>query len=335
MSRGLETIVQERAFLQWFFQMRSPTFWLSFHAPYACRHSGACCSSGWDIGIETVRVPAVSRALAEGRLQAPVEWHRAVAGAPDEVAGTLVTERGHCVFHQAPGCAIHGSLGHTALPSACQHFPRIALLDSRGVFVTLSHYCPTAASLLFDESGPVAIVEGPPALPNGDVPEGLDARAALPPLETPRRLMGWGDYAAWEGRAVNLLMTASSPQSALDMLDPRAPVPSDDTLLDRLRDAVPPPYSWTPFPASVPVDGECSVVVARYLAAHAFASWTAYQGNGLRCTVLYLRLVLAVLKSELGRGHSLREAIRQADLVLRHLADRQLLADALSDIAAR
>lgn len=282
-------------------------------------------------------MPAVTEAITDGRLQAPVRWHRHIEGAPDEVAGVLaVAERGHCVFHQAPGCAIHGALGHAAIPSACQHFPRIALLDPRGVFVTLSHYCPTAASLLIDTPGPVTIVEGPPALPDGEIPEGLDARDALPPLETPRRLMGWASYAAWERRAVKLLTEASAPRAALNALAPNTPGPSDETLLDIVRNAVPRPYSWTPVMAPARVDWRASSAgVGRYLAAHAFASWMAYQGNGLRCTVLYLHLVLAVLKSELGRGDSLLDAIRQADLVLRHLADRQALAHALSELAVR
>ena len=42
--------------------------------------------------------------------------------------------------------------------------------------------------------------------------------------------------------------------------------------------------------------------VRRWLAARAFASWLALQGEGLRTTVLGLRLALAVLTAELHRG---------------------------------
>jgi hypothetical protein len=59
----------------------------------------------------------------------------------------------------------------------------------------------------------------------------------------------------------------------------------------------------------------------------------AYQGNGLLATVLYLRTVLTVVRSELARGRSLIDAIRQADLLLRHLIDRQVLATGLSRLA--
>jgi hypothetical protein len=308
----------------------TPTFWLSFHEPYVCRHSGVCCSSDWDIDIESSRIPLIDRAIARGQLSAPVQWYRTVAGTPDDVGGVLARSgAGRCVFHTDPGCAIHTALGDEAMPSACQHFPRIALLDPRGVSVTLSHYCPTAASLLVDARGPVSIVKGPPVLPGGALPEGLDARDALPPLETPGRLMDWDAYSAWESRAVDLLTTVIPVEGVLDLLDPGAAVVDDRTLFEIARTSVPAPYGWPSFVASQDAASADAQVVGRYLAAHAFAAWTAYQGDGLRSTVRYLRLVLAVLKTELARRGSLIEAIRQSDLLLRHLADRRLLSDHL------
>jgi hypothetical protein len=91
---------------------------------------------------------------------------------------------GACVFLE-PGprglCSIHRHAGPGALPSACRHFPRTVLSDGRGTFFSLSHYCPTAAMLLFD-SAPLTIVEAAPPL-KIDAPEGLEARGVLPPLE--------------------------------------------------------------------------------------------------------------------------------------------------------
>ena len=58
-------------------------------------------------------------------------------------------------------CAIHRVLGHDALPSACRHFPRAAVTDDLGTFVTLSHFCPTAASMLFRDDVELSIVEAP------------------------------------------------------------------------------------------------------------------------------------------------------------------------------
>jgi hypothetical protein len=152
-----------------------PTYWLSMHVPYVCQHAGVCCSSRWPIPVERARVSTVQLLRRDG------SWLRAVEGEPADVAGVLaVSDSGQCVFHDQ-GCEIHRAFGSGALPSACQHFPRQVLIDPRGVFVTLSHYCPTAADLLFSHRGPVVIVEGPPALAEGEV-EGIDARDVLPPV---------------------------------------------------------------------------------------------------------------------------------------------------------
>jgi hypothetical protein len=80
--------------------------------------------------------------------------------------------------------------------------------------------------------------------------------------------------------------------------------------------------------------------VRRWLAAKAFASWLALQGEGLRTAVVGLRVALGVLRAEALRGcaeagrpldaHLLKEAIRRADLLLVHLADPEALARRLS-----
>ena len=46
-------------------------------------------------------------------------------------------------------CAVHRQLGRETLPSACRDFPRVVTLTPLGVSITLSHYCPTAAGMLF------------------------------------------------------------------------------------------------------------------------------------------------------------------------------------------
>ena len=40
----------------------------------------------------------------------------------------------------------------------------MVLHDPRGTFISLSHFCPTAAGMLFDDGPPVAIVDAPAAL---------------------------------------------------------------------------------------------------------------------------------------------------------------------------
>lgn len=310
--------------------MRARAFWLSFHARYACRGAGACCSSGWDIPIERVRIEAIQRAIHDSHLRAPVSWLKQIDGAPDDVAGVLALgERGHCVFH-GEGCAIHSALGHAAMPVACQHFPRVVLIDPRGVFVTLSHYCPTAAAMLLEDEGPVSIVEGPPALPDGAMPEGLDARDAWPPLRAPRLLMDLEEYGAWERDIVQRLAASDAPQQVINELLGDMRCPGDEQLFDLARASVPAPYSWSGrvngrvLPA-LSERNDSARVEGRFLAAHAFACWMAYQGNGLVSIAIYLRLVLAVLRAELMRQQSVLEAIRQSDLLLRHLIDRDTL----------
>jgi hypothetical protein len=80
--------------------------------------------------------------------------------------------------------------------------------------------------------------------------------------------------------------------------------------------------------------------VRRYLASRAFATWTAYQGLGIRTIVRAIAWALGVLRVEAARqcaGSSrelnedlLVEAVRAADLLLVHLASPQDLADRLS-----
>ena len=107
-------------------------FWLNFQLPYACRHSGVCCTSGWPIPVEKRGVPAIEETIARTAIPLRVEpWLVTSPDLPDDVAGTLaLRENGHCVFFEAgrPGCAIH-----QVKPASCAHFPFVFLFDQRGV----------------------------------------------------------------------------------------------------------------------------------------------------------------------------------------------------------
>ena len=80
--------------------------------------------------------------------------------------------------------------------------------------------------------------------------------------------------------------------------------------------------------------------LTRYLAAKAFASWTAYQGRGVLTIVRGLDAALALVRVEAARqcrdagrlldGALLREAFRLADFLLNHLAVGEDLAAAWS-----
>jgi len=151
-------------------------FSLNVHASYACRHSGACCTAGWSIPVE----PHL-RSLVRS------EW---LLPEPDGACPEYDRKSGLC--------RIHRDHGESSLPASCHHFPRRALLDDRGTFVNLSHFCPTAAGLLVDFEGPVAVVADPPAFPAERGYEGMDARGEWPPLLRANVLFDPESFGMWE-----------------------------------------------------------------------------------------------------------------------------------------
>ena len=397
---------------------------LSFHAGYRCRNTGVCCSSGWDIPVE--REMHLRNALASGRLRIPEATiastlpgaltgrgdacFRSVPGLPHGSRVVLASHSsGRCIFLESDRrCAIHRQLGLEALPSACRDFPRVVTLTPLGVSITLSHYCPTAAGMLFapvtprdprqpgPEGSAVRILESPAGFPPSWPYEGLEARDALPPLRRPGVLMDWPSLERWEQFAVSVLGDdRRTPEAALDVLAeaaerarrwnpedgplgewlllsfrgaPSASGDEESTGAGRSLARRPPPNAlgmieaWrlvaecVPHRALLPPAPESlddadlglvapgwpslAVPVRRWLAAKAFASWLALQGEGLRTTALGLRVALGVLRAEAARGCAeagrtldaelLKEAVRRADLLLVHLADPAELAKRLS-----
>jgi hypothetical protein len=303
-------------------------------------------------------------ALATGALASPRgTGDAALFTAPGEAPGdtpALLGVKDHvCVFFDAERgrlCAVQRALGHDALPLACRQFPRVSLRDPRGVSVTLSHYCPTAASLL-GSPRPVTIVRDAPAFPEGAEYSGLDATKALPPLLKPDVLMDWESWWLWESSSVDLLGNGGgSPEEALARLDAAVNDvarwrPDEGPLAARVRDAVDrarsqPAGDWQPSadwlaarrrlalraipddlhgaipdPAAQPRALD-PILLKQYLAAHAFANWTALLGRGLKAWQRSIEAAYALVQS----GWS----VRDADLLLRHLADPRELASACS-----
>jgi hypothetical protein len=304
---------------------------------------------------------------------------------PDGAAAMLErTDSGECVFleRETKLCIVHRDVGEAALPATCRYFPRLAVRDERGTFITLSHFCPTAASMLFRDHCPVEIVARPRAFPPGDY-EGLIATTNdLPPLLSPHMLMDLAGYSAWERHMVaRCAEDGISPEAALATLVRDARLlrewkPGGMELVDAVRDL--PPYiehrrpSTSALEASLtlyeqvmdavpedlrPQSDESGLDTAfvdlvspawprlhtplnRYLAAKAFASWTAYQGRGIMTIVRGLEAALAVVRLESARQcrnarHALdaallRDAFRSADFLLNHLAVGEDLAAAWS-----
>ena len=367
---------------------------LSIHADYRCRHSGACCTADWDVPVELPLFKTLDEALSAGRVMPQgVDENSAVLIVEDQLPGDTAamvarTATGDCVFyHRNSGlCVIHRDLGEPMLPATCRHFPRVAVRDARGTFISLTHYCPTAAAALFRDDVRIEIIESPPAFPEADYQGLVVTSDDWPPLLRPDCLADFKSYTAWERHMVaRCADEALSPESVTATLerDARivrtvspvtgaaivnaigrlpvdgvdAPVPESlDASLARYLEVVNAiPDEWRPEPDTRDLD-ECyrchvaaewtsyAAPLRRYLAAKAFASWTAYQGRGFLTIVRGLEAALALVRVEAVRrcrdadrpldADLLREAFREADFALNHLAAGDELAETWSEVEA-
>jgi Fe-S-cluster containining protein len=361
---------------------------LRFHADYRCRHSGACCTANWDVPVELPIYRSLSEAVAAEKLHTfdippPDGAFIVEPDLPDDAAAILERDdEGRCVFYARDSrqCVVHRDLGEAALPATCRHFPRVAVQDQRGISISLSHFCPTAAGMLFREDA-VEIVAAPPAFPEADY-EGLVVTADdLPPLLTPRMLMDLDGYTAWERHMVARCSNVQRPPGSViatlwrdaqrlagwkpggaTLRDAIAQLPTEyvdasdepglHTSLRRHREVIEAvPDDLRPDADEEGLEDAMRAHVApewprfhapvnRYLAAKAFASWTAYQGRGIRTIVRGLDAALALVRVEAARQcrnaaraldrDLLLEAFREADFLLNHLAVGEDLADAWS-----
>jgi hypothetical protein len=258
------------------------------------------------------------------------------------------------------------------------------LSDSRGTFVSLSHYCPTAALLLFRDDATLEPVLDPPMCA-GRALEGFDATESYPPLLRRGVLFDVAAYDTWERFVVRtfasedlmpecvLARIATAAESIRSWTLAQGPlrtrvqqatesephIPDDATFaldaLERLyleiaatipeglsRPTLPDEFAATDARLVRPTWSEFARPIRYFLAAHAFGSWIAYQGDGIRTMVHSLVGALAVLRVEAVR-HAARagrvldaglllEAVRAADMLLVHLASRERMALTFSRI---
>jgi Fe-S-cluster containining protein len=378
------------------YSAKVPVFSLSIHADYRCRHSGACCTADWDVPVEVTLYRTLDEALASARVVPAALPDEGEGGPPlivedDLPAGAAAmvarTSSGDCVFyHRHSGlCVIHRDVGEAMLPATCRHFPRLAVRDKRGTFISLTHYCPTAAASLFRDV-PVEIVASPPAFPEADYDGLVITDEDWPPLLRPNVLADAASYTAWERHMVSRCVDpVLSPETVVATLErdarivravtpatgesivravaelPGCGVPADvpetlDGSLEHLADVIAAvPEQWRPEPDTDRLDGAYTrdvrplwsgwnPALKRYLAAKAFASWTAYQGRGFLTIVRGLDAALALVRIEAARqcrdsqrsldAALLKEAFRYADFALNHLAAGDELAERWSKVEA-
>ena len=304
---------------------------------------------------------------------------------PEEEAAIFERlDSGACVFFdgQSRMCMVHRDLGEDALATTCRTFPRLAVQDARGTFITLSHFCPTAASQLFRDDVPLGIVESPVSFPPADYDGLTVADGELPPLLRPDVLMDDAGYTAWERHMVTVCAAAASAEAAIATLARDASVLRGWTgggePLHAAVARLPPDAVAAGAPATLaaclrahaealgcvpddlrpesdeaglaeayerlvqPAWPEFSRPLRYYVAAKAFASWTAYQGRGVATIVRGIEAALALVRVEAARqcrdagapldADRLKEAIRAADFLLNHLATGDALAEAWSAV---
>ena len=233
-----------------------------------------------------------------------------------------VDERGACLCYDERGgrlCAIHRDAGPELLPSACRNFPRVTLRDPRGIFITLSHYCPTAAAMLLD-AAPIAIVDAPPSISLDGRVEGLDATGVMPPLLRPGMLTDLDGYAAWEREAIAVFGERELSACAA---------------VRTIRDATVEVCGWSPGGDSLTAHVERVFARARtrgrsgdhsdfeqplkaFLAAHLFASWAVYRPHGLIAAVESVESAFRLVGDSFEDDETFIEAVRSVDLRLRH-----------------
>ena len=320
---------------------------LSFHAAYRCRHAGECCRAGWDVEVEPHIVEAVTAGRILPVISTTMPFERLTEGTGFAPART---SSGECAFHHNDRCSLQQCGSEAMLPSACRHFPRVFLRDARGLLLTLSHFCPTAASLLF-ETRAVDVVEVPATLMVAEPIEGLDARDALPPLVRPGLLADSAGYEAWEQAVVRTFLETGDADHALSRTESatervrawrptdgplaqavekafrnapgRTQCPSLSTAFDLVRELTG-PHPLMDVPPTFIDDWERVRAIAsdalrqpaaRYLAASAFGNWIAYRGQGFRSIVAWLRACHDVLRLQLVRYVRDRQTVSAADLV--------------------
>lgn len=333
-------------------------FSLNAHAAYACRHSGACCTAGWSIPVE-----ARTQALVRTEWLLPDD--SGACPQYDRPSGLCRIHRDHGEALLPESCqhfpkrALVDARGTSiALSLYCPTAAALLLEGTAPLSIVAS---PSAFPASRTYEGLDATDEWPPLLRPDTLfdttsferwerylvetlgSSGADPLVALNQIAgTAERLRGWtmaaGALPKWVDAQLNEAPTADA------VFDARYAPFVEAQAYSAVCATVPPGLEHPSLPDDVdeaearlvaPAWQAHAALVNRYLGARAFASWTAYQSRGIRTQVAELYVTLAVLRVECVRACSaagrtldrtlLTEAVRASDLLLVHLADRQVL----------
>ena len=330
-----------------------------------------CCTEDWAIPVEAQLYRRLTQALESSALQpehgSATFFEPAHALSADEPVVTGRVGRDCAFFEPGRGrlCAIHRQFGHDHLPSACQHFPRVVTIDPRGVFVSLSHVCPTVGRLLAEPlAAPFDLVHEGPVVTPGLPWAGLDARDALPPQVSPEILWDWDALTHWERGILDLLERLSPERALSAVADAARHVerwrPGRDRSLAAAADAVLGAAGVDPSrreididlldglarqaaPHALPADTALSdryaadqefvapgwegygSIVSRYLAARTIANAVGYHAASARACAASLDAAYAVLRTEAARQASRAGRVLDAELLVAAAADADRL----------
>jgi hypothetical protein len=262
------------------------------------------------------------------------------------------------------------------LPSACRHFPRKVLHDARGTLISLSHFCPTAAAMLLAGRDPSIVEARPPLRLESAMEGLDARHVLPPLLRPVLLCDVDGYQSWERAGVASFARSEPSYARCLDDLAAATEIvrqwkPGDRSLSDSVRTAFATANQDAPAPwcearaiqrvarLTAGSAGDDLAPIAdfdaqrtdrlgiapidwfdrgmkNYLAARLFGNWIAYQGQGLRSIVEWVRTCAAVVHHFMLRrliGSTLPldrpgfiESVRSADLLLLHVLDSQTFA---------
>ncbi len=188
------------------------TLTLHLSQPFQCHSCGRCCRNSWDIRVEPSARDGISHSEASNHVRR--QGYQPLVVLADSTTVTGRTEDGACVFLSPELlCSVHGELGGSAKPLACQLYPYSVTAAPDGYYASLSFACPSV----------VAGAGGDLQANRQELLELLGERGAGPqelPHEvevTEGRFLSWASYLQLEERLLQAFRPEDPVASLLDL----------------------------------------------------------------------------------------------------------------------